>query len=95
MDGWKADMATASRQFGAFAFFVGAICGVLYGIGGAIFDLFTVGWNTGTWLALNALWAMPFLALPIGVVGGALFSPLWRKLPQRWGGPAAATNDAP
>lgn len=76
----------SARQFGAFAFFVGVCCGIAYGIGGAAYDVATTGWNTGTWLALNAVWAMPLLALPIGVIGGVLWHPIRVRLPARFGG---------
>ncbi len=79
----------AARQFGAFGTFVGLLCGVAYGIGGAFYDVFTVGWNTGTWLALNALWGMPVLFAALGMVAGILWAPLWERLPIRWGGRAA------
>ena len=77
-----------ARTFGAFAFFVGFLAGIAYGIGGAIYDVFTVGWNTGTWLALNAVWAMPFLFAPVGVVAGILWHPIRQWLPGRFGGQA-------
>lgn len=85
-------VAVAARQFGAFAFFVGFLCGLAYGLGGAVVDLMTTGWNRGTWLALNAIWAMPFLATPFGVVGGLLWVPIANRLPPAWGGFANAQN---
>lgn len=78
----------SARQFGAFAFFVGALAGLAYGLGGLVVDLATTGLNQGTWLALSAIWAMPFLFLPFGVVGGVLWHPIRARLPTRFGGQA-------
>ena len=52
--------------------FVGLACGVLYSVGGCVYDLFTVGLNGGTALAFLALGGMPALAGTAGLVAGLL-----------------------
>ncbi|MGB0652079.1 MAG: hypothetical protein ACPGQL_02665 [Thermoplasmatota archaeon] len=76
----------AARHFGAFGGFIGLCCGLLYGVGGVFADLATTGLNVGTALALNAVWAMPLLGAAVGLVGGFLWWPLYRRLPERFGG---------
>ncbi len=76
----------AAKHFGLFAGFIGLCTGIAYGIGGLFVDLFTTGLNVGTALALNAIWAMPFLFAPIGVLGGLLWLPIYRRVPASWGG---------
>lgn len=84
----------AAKQYGAFAAFVGLLAGIGYGVGGAVVDVATTGWNRGTWLALNAVWAMPFLFLPAGVVAGALWYPVACRLPRPWGNKEPARDIA-
>lgn len=81
-------MLSASRQFGAFGFFAGFLAGIAYGIGGWIVDMSTTGINEGSFLALNALWAMPILFTPFGVIAGVLWAPFWHMLPEKLGGRA-------
>ncbi len=79
-------MLTAARQFGAFGFFVGFLAGLAYGIGGWFVDMATTGINGGSWLALNAIWAMPILFTPFGAIAGILWAPFWQLLPTKFGG---------
>lgn len=62
---------------------LGVFCGVLYGIGGFVYDLNRTGINKGTLLALNALWAMPLIGACLGLSISLLIRFLrycWRKL---------------
>lgn len=49
---------------------VGLVCGVIYSIGGLIFDLIGPGLSYGTWLAFGALIGMPLLFFGAGFVVG-------------------------
>lgn len=60
---------------------IGLICGVVYAVGGAIFDLAHGGLNAGSALALLALIGMPLLAALSGlVIGHVLARPVARIL---------------
>lgn len=85
----------AARQFGAFAGFVGLLAGISYGVGGWIYDASTDGINHGSYLALNAIWAMPFLFAPGGVVAGVLWAPLWTRIPTQFGGHPSVNRQRP
>lgn len=52
--------------------YVGLACGIVYSVGGLVYDLATIGLNWGTLLAFGALIGMPLLFAAVGFVGGAL-----------------------
>ena len=47
------------KTFVGIGLLVGFGCGFLYGIGGFIHDYILTGINSGSYLALNAMWGMP------------------------------------
>ena len=49
-------------------FVVGLLLGLFYAAGGLIIDLFTIGLNLGTALALGAIIALPVLFGAVGVI---------------------------
>ena len=49
-------------------FVVGLLLGLFYAAGGLIIDLFTIGLNLGTALALGAIIALPVLFGAFGVI---------------------------
>ena len=49
-------------------FVVGLLLGLFYAAGGMIIDLFTIGLNLGTALALGAMIALPVLFGAFGVI---------------------------
>jgi len=66
-----------------FGLILGFLCGFLYSIGGFVYDYLYVEINTGSYLALNALWGMPLifgcLAFLVGVTL-LLFRQIIKKL---------------
>jgi hypothetical protein len=65
---------TAARRGARWGAYLGLACGVLYSVGGFIYDLLTVGLNWGTALAFMALVGMPLLFGAFGFASGALFA---------------------
>jgi hypothetical protein len=61
----------------------GLIAGILYGIGGAIIDLFTTGLNWGTALALQALIVMPIIFAIPGFIAGVIIAVSYNLI-SRW-----------
>lgn len=53
--------APTARTLARAMAYVGLACGVLYSVGGCVYDLVTVGLNGGTALAFLALVGMPAL----------------------------------
>jgi hypothetical protein len=51
---------------------LGLACGVLYSVGGFLYDLFTTGLNGGTAMAFGALIGMPVIFATAGFALGAL-----------------------
>ncbi len=51
---------------------LGLACGILYSVGGLLYDLLTTGLNWGTALAFMAIVGMPLLFGTVGFVLGAL-----------------------
>ena len=80
----KINVLTAAELCGAMGASIGFILGILYSFGGAVYDLFTIGWNLGTVLAFGALIGMPVIfAIPgllLGGISAALYNVL-RKEP--------------
>ena len=58
------------KQFVKIGAIIGLGLGFLYGIGGFVYDYTHTGINTGSYLALNALWAMPLLFGGMGFILG-------------------------
>jgi len=52
--------------------FPGIVAGILYSFGGAVYDIFTIGLNSGTFLAMTALIGMPLIFWLAGFILGAL-----------------------
>ncbi len=57
---------------GSIGTVIGFVLGVFYGVGGFIFDYYHHGINSGSYLALNALWGMPLLFGSIGLALGTI-----------------------
>lgn len=52
--------------------YLGLVCGVLYSVGGLVYDALTVGLNWGTAMAFGALVGMPVVFGVFGFCLGAL-----------------------
>jgi ABC-type proline/glycine betaine transport system permease subunit len=65
---------------------LGVLCGILYSVGGFIYDLFTVGLNYGSALAFLALLGMPLLFLIVGFVLGFIQAILYNIYAKIFGG---------
>lgn len=57
-----------NRALAKWMFVVGLLLGLFYAAGGLIIDLFTIGLNLGTALALGAIIALPVLFGAVGVI---------------------------
>jgi hypothetical protein len=64
----------AATRLAKWMAYLGLVCGVLYSVGGLIFDLQTVGLNWGTAMAFMALVGMPVLFGTFGFLCGALIA---------------------
>lgn len=65
----------------------GLIAGILYSIGGLLYDLITTGSvNTGTALAFLALIGMPLLFSAFGVIIGLVEAIIYNQYARRFGG---------
>jgi len=51
---------------------IGVVAGILYSFGGLLYDIFTIGLNTGTALAFLALIGMPILFGLFGFIAGVV-----------------------
>ena len=58
------------KQFVKIGAIIGLGLGFLYGIGGFVYDYTYTSINTGSYLALNALWAMPLIFGGMGFILG-------------------------
>jgi hypothetical protein len=65
---------------------VGMIAGIIYSVGGMIYDLLTVGLNLGTALAFLALVGMPVLFAAGGFLVGAVAAFLYNSVAKLFGG---------
>lgn len=65
---------------------IGCIAGVIYSIGGLIYDTFTVGLSFGTALAFFALMGMPLLFAVVGFIVGLLQGWLFNLFGRWFGG---------
>ncbi len=72
---------------------VGLACGVVYAVGGLVYDLTTVGLNWGTALAFMAIVGMPAIFGVAGFVLGALGAAVGSTLFGRSGGAGGADPD--
>jgi hypothetical protein len=57
---------------GVWAARIGLACGIIYSVGGFIYDMLTIGLNWGTAMAFMALVGMPVLFGTAGFLSGAL-----------------------
>ena len=57
---------------------VGFGLGVVYGIGGLLYDLLTTGINLGSIMALAAILVMPLSGMMSGLFIGVLIAPLYK-----------------
>ena len=64
---------------------LGLSAGILYSVGGAVYDVFTTGLNPGTALAFYALIAMPLTLASFGFTAGVIQAFLY-NLAARWVG---------
>lgn len=64
--------------------FIGLLLGIFYSVGGAIYDLMTIGLNAGTAMAFGALVAMPLLAAGAGFVAGGIQAILFNLVARRF-----------
>ncbi|MGB0393316.1 MAG: hypothetical protein ACPGCK_05530, partial [Flavobacteriaceae bacterium] len=58
------------KGFALIGLLLGFGCGFLYGVGGFFHDLLLTELNTGTLLALNALWGMPLIGGGVAAMVG-------------------------
>lgn len=63
---------TVAKRTARWAAFLGLACGVLYSVGGLIYDLLTVGLNWGTAMAFGAVVGMPLIFGAFGFILGGL-----------------------
>ena len=63
---------TAANQMARPMALIGLFFGVVYSVGGLVWDLLTVGLNAGTAMAFGALIGMPLLFGAVGWVCGLL-----------------------
>jgi hypothetical protein len=54
--------------------YLGLVCGVLYSVGGLVYDMLTIGLNWGTAMAFMALVGMPVAFGTFGFICGALIA---------------------
>lgn len=52
--------------------YLGLVCGVVYSVGGLVYDMLTIGLNWGTAMAFGALVGMPLVFAAFGFLCGAL-----------------------
>jgi hypothetical protein len=52
--------------------YLGLVCGLLYSVGGFVYDLLTVGLNWGTAMAFMAIVGMPVIFGAVGFLAGVL-----------------------
>lgn len=65
---------------------IGFVLGIIYSIGGAIYDLIMTGVNFGTALAFFSLIGMPMLFAIIGYIFGLLGALLFNIIITKFGG---------
>jgi Ca2+/H+ antiporter len=69
---------SSATMLAAIMAIIGLIAGILYSIGGLIYDVFTIGLNGGTALAFLALIGMPItFAIPgfiVGAIGAFIYN---------------------
>ena len=58
---------------------LGLAAGLLYSVGGFVFELLTSSLNTGTALAFLAVLVMPAMAAASGFIGGALVAVVYNS----------------
>jgi predicted exporter len=76
----------SAKLFGILMAIAGMIAGVLYSVGGFLYELFTGTLNSGTILAFGALIGMPLIFAATGVIGGAIFAPIYNLIARKTGG---------
>ena len=65
---------------------IGFVAGIIYSIGGAIYDIFTIGLNLGTALAFLALIGMPITFAAFGFIVGLIEVFLYNLFARWFGG---------
>ena len=73
----KVDVLSCAKLSAVSGGVIGLFLGVLYSLGGAIYDLATNSLNLGTVLALGALVGMPVILAILGFLKGALLAALY------------------
>jgi hypothetical protein len=63
----------AAKKLARWMAYAGLVCGVVYSVGGLIYDALTIGLNWGTAMAFGALIGMPLIFGAIGFALGAVF----------------------
>ncbi|MCH1517606.1 MAG: hypothetical protein L7T62_03225 [Flavobacteriaceae bacterium] len=66
------------KHFGIIGTVIGFVLGFLYAVGGFISDYYHTGINSGSYLALNALWGMPILFGGMGIFLGSVIALIQR-----------------
>lgn len=82
----KLGVLSFARFQAALTALLGVLAGTVYSVGGAIYDLFTIGLNLGTALAFMALIGMPVVFAVFGFVVGMLEALLYNVVASRFGG---------
>jgi len=63
-----------AKRLARWMAYLGLACGVLYSVGGLVYDMLTIGLNGGTAMAFMALVGMPVAFGTVGFICGALIA---------------------
>jgi hypothetical protein len=65
---------------------LGVLAGIVYSVGGLIYDLSTKGLSSGSGLAFLAMIGMPILFAAVGFITGIVEASLFNLVARRFGG---------
>lgn len=82
----KLGVLSVAKALAGIMAFVGLIAGLIYAIGGAIYDILTGAVGYGTALAFLAMLGMPVLFAAAGFVAGAVIAWAFNRTAARLGG---------
>ncbi len=80
------DVLSFAKLQAVLAALVGVLAGVVYSVGGLLYDIFTTGVNLGTALAFLALVGMPATFAAFGFALGIVEAVLYNRMVGRRGG---------
>lgn len=83
----KVGVVFLAKLLAVVMMFFGLVAGVIYSVGGAIYDILVTGSvNRGTALAFLALLGMPALFAVAGFIAGAIGAPIYNCWAIKFGG---------